>query len=152
MKAISKTMLVSALLAGAAFAQPPQGPPDAATMVQMRVEHLTALLNLTTAQVTQATTIFTNAETAASPIRTSIRTYRTSLQTAVQGNQLATIDQLAAQIGAGEGQIVSIQGKADAAFYAILTADQQTKLAAMPGALGGGGRGMGPGPRMRRQN
>ena len=150
MKAISKAMLVSALMAGAMIAQPQYGPPDPATMVQRRIERLTALLSLTSSQVTQATTIFTNAGTSITPIQTNVQTYRTSLQTAVKGNQLATIDQLAGQIGTAEGQILGIQSKAEAAFYAILTTDQQTKVNAMPAILGGGGRGPGPGPRMRQ--
>ncbi len=155
MKTLSKTMIASAIAAGALMAQQ-YGPPDPATMVQRQVERLTAVLSLTSSQVTQATTIFTNAETSITPIRTNVQTYRTSLQTAVKGNQLATIDQLAGQIGTAEGQILGIQSKADAAFYAILTTDQQTKVNAMPGILGGGrgpgmGPGMGPGPRMRRE-
>ena len=155
MKTLSNAMLASALMAGALMAQQ-YGPPDPATMVQRQVERLTAVLSLTSSQVTQATTIFTNAETSITPIRTNVQTYRTSLQTAVKGNQLATIDQLAGQIGTAEGQILGIQSKADASFYAILTTDQQTKVNAMPGILGGGrgpgmGPGMGPGPRMRRE-
>jgi Spy/CpxP family protein refolding chaperone len=149
MKAISKAMLATALMAGAMTAQPQFGPPDPATMVQRRVERLTQVLSLTSSQAAQATTIFTNAETSITPIQTNIQTYRTNLQTAVKGNQLATIDQLAGQIGAAEGQILSIQSKADAAFYAILTADQQTKVNSMPGMLGGG-RGFGPGGPMGR--
>jgi hypothetical protein len=152
MKAISKAMLVSALVAGAMMAQPQFGPPDPATMVQRRVERLTAVLGLSSSQVTQATTIFTNAETAVQPIQTQMQTYHTSLLTAIKGNQVATIGQVAAQIGTAEGQILDVQAKAEAAFYAILTSDQQTKVNAMPGILGGGRGFGGPrGPRMRRQ-
>ena len=115
MKTLSNAMLASALMAGALMAQQ-YGPPDPATMVQRQVERLTAVLSLTSSQVTQATTIFTNAETSITPIRTNVQTYRTSLQTAVKGNQLATIDQLAGQIGTAEGQILGIQSKADASF------------------------------------
>jgi Spy/CpxP family protein refolding chaperone len=114
-------------------------------MVANQVARLTSLLTLTTAQQTQATTIFTNAMNAVTPLQTTISTDRTSLQTAVKNNDSATIDQLASAIGTAQGQILSIQNKADAAFYAILTADQQTKLS-QTHFLGGGGFGFGRGP------
>jgi len=117
-------------------------PPDPATMVQMRVAHLTALLSLTAAQQTQATTIFTNASTAAQTVHTSLQTDRDSLTTAIQANNSATIDQLAASIGTLQGQLTSINAKADAAFYAILTSTQQTTYNSMPH----GPAGPGPGP------
>src|SRR6266478_8114067 len=117
-------------------------PPDPATMAQHQVERLTTLLSLTTAQASQATTIFTNAATAAAALQTTLGTDRTSLQAAIKSNAATTIDQLSTAIGALQGQVLSIQGKADAAFYAILTSDQQTRL----DSLGGFGRGgFGPG-------
>ncbi len=158
MKTLSKAMAFAAVLAGVSFAQRPFGvlttapPPDPATVVQNKVERLTALLSLTPAQVTQATTIFTNAQNAVTPLHTSLETYWTSMQTAVKSNATAAIDQLSTSIGTVTGQITALQNKADAAFYAILTPDQQTKLNSSPG-FGGPGRGMGPGgpgPRMRR--
>jgi len=119
------------------------GPPDPATMVQHQVERLTTLLTLTPSQVAQATTIFTNSITATSALQTTQQTDRQSLQTAVKSNAATTIDQLATAIGGISGQILAIQSKADAAFYAILTSDQQAKL----DQLGGFGRGgFGPGP------
>jgi len=48
---------------------------------------------------------------------------------------------VAANIGLLTGQIQAIQSKANAAFYAILTADQQTKF----DQIGFGGFGPGPG-------
>ena len=130
--------------------------PDPATIVANQVARLTNLLTLTTAQQTQATTIFTDALTAITPLQTSEVTARQALPAAVKSNATATIDQLSTTIGSLEGQMMSIQNKADAAFYAILTADQQTKLDQTnflngPG-LGPGGPGFvgpgfgGPGP------
>jgi Spy/CpxP family protein refolding chaperone len=119
--------------------------PDPATIVQQRVDRLTTLLSLTTAQAAQATTIFTNAQNAIAPLQTNLSTWYTSMQAAVKSNATATIDQLAAQIGTATGQIAAVQNKADAAFYAILTADQQTKLSSARGFGGPGGRpGRGP--------
>ena len=111
-----------------------------------QVSRLTSLLTLTTSQQAQATTIFTNALNAITPLQTTINTDYTPLATAVKSNATATIDQLASAIGTAEGQSLSIQNKADAAFYAILTADQQTKLSQRPFPGGVGfGHGSGPG-------
>src|SRR5260221_5489625 len=103
-------------------------PPDPASMVQNQVARLTTLLSLTTAQAAQATTIFTNAQTAVAPLRTNLATDHDSLQTAVKSNAASTIDTVEANIGLLTGLIQAIQSKANAALYAILTADQQTQF------------------------
>lgn len=117
-------------------------------MVQRRVSMLTTLLTLTTAQQQQATTIFTNAATADATVFSSMKTARQNLDTAIKNNDSASIDQLATTIGNLTAQLTSTQAKADAAFYQILTADQQTKYAQLEasGALFGPGPGPGPGP------
>jgi Spy/CpxP family protein refolding chaperone len=149
MKILMRALLSASLLTACLMAQRPFGVltsssgPDPATLVQHRVDRLTNLLSLTTAQAAQATTIFTNAQSAIAPIETNLSTYRTSMHAAVKSNATATIDQLAAQIGTATGQITALQNKADAAFYAILTTDQQAKLDSS------GGRGFGGGPRGR---
>src|SRR5438552_2717248 len=126
--------VVGFLLATSMTAQTPFGaltsatPPDPATEVADRVARLTTLLTLTAAQVTQATTIFTDALAAVTPLETSLNTDYASLATAVKSNATATIDSLSASIGTLTGQILDVQNKADAAFYAILTAAQQTTL------------------------
>jgi Spy/CpxP family protein refolding chaperone len=147
----TKLMLLAPVFTAALFAQHPFGtltsatPPDPATIVANKVARLTSLLTLTAAQQSQATIIFTNALDAITPLQTTISTDYTSLQAAVKSNASATIDQLASAIGTAQGQILSIQNKADAAFYAILTADQQTKLS-QTSFLSGPGQGFGRGP------
>jgi len=118
-------------------------PPDPATMVQMKVAHLTALLTLNTAQQTQASTIFTNASTAGQTIHTNLQTNRESLAAAIKANNSESIDQLAVSMGTLQGQLTSINAKAEAAFRALLTSDQQTSYDSMP--HGPGGPGPGPG-------
>jgi Spy/CpxP family protein refolding chaperone len=134
-KQFARPIIVSAMSIAAIVAQTPRPgdggsrtPADPATAVQRRVALLTTLLTLTAAQVTQATTIFTNAVTATTPLQTSLTQTRQSIRDAVKTNSTATIDQLSATAGSLTGQITAIQSKADAAFYAILTADQRTKL------------------------
>jgi Spy/CpxP family protein refolding chaperone len=134
---MKKTLFAFLLLAGSAFAQGPGNPPSPANLVA----RLTTLLTLTTAQQAQATTIFTDEQTAVTPIRTQIQTAHTSLAAAIKSNQTATIDTLSAQLGSYSGQMTDIQSKAQAAFYAILTADQQTKYDSLHGAGGRGGPG-----------
>jgi LTXXQ motif family protein len=149
----TKLIALAALFPAALFAQRPFGvltsstPPDTATLVANQVARLTSLLSLTSSQQSEATTIFTNAANAISPLQTTMRTDYTSLQTAVKSNAISTIDQLSSAIGSLYGQIVDIQNKADAAFYAILTSAQQTTLGNTPFPGGPGfGIAIGPGP------
>jgi hypothetical protein len=111
-------------------------PPDVATIVAHEVSFLTNLLTLTTGQQTQATTIFMDALNSVTPLQTAINTAHTALATAVKANDTTAITTQATAIGTAEGQIVAIQAKADAAFYALLTADQKTKLAAADADFG----------------
>ena len=123
-KRILNVCLMAAFLAASLFSQgagtppnPPSNPPSDADIVANLVAHLTTLLDLTGAQQTQATSIFT----------------------------VAQITAAATQIGTLTMQQVVAQAKADAAFYLILTSDQQTKFAALK-AAGLGAPGPGPGP------
>ena len=125
---------VAAALAATVLAQRPFGemtrstPPDPATMVANKVDRLTKLLGLSTSQASQATTIFTNSLSLVTPLETTLRTDRQSMQTAVKANDGATIESLSTNVGSLTGQILAIQNKADAAFYAILSPTQQNTL------------------------
>jgi Spy/CpxP family protein refolding chaperone len=142
-KFMTRTAAIAVLTAGAIMAQGPMhnefgggggtpaNPPDVATIVAHEVSFLTTLLTLTSGQQTQATTIFTNALNSITPLQTSITTARTALSTAIQANDTASITTQSTTIGTLVGQITAIQAKADAAFYALLTADQKTRLTAM---------------------
>jgi hypothetical protein len=137
-KSITRLASIAALTTVAVFAQGPRqehgggggstNPSDVATIVAHEVSFLTTLLTLTTGQATQATTIFTNALNSVTPIETQITTAETTLSAAIKTNTTATITAQATAIGTLEGQIVGIQAGADAAFYALLTTDQKTKL------------------------
>src|SRR5580704_11765333 len=134
MKTLFRTTAVAAMLAATVLGQRPFGvmtrstPPDPATMVANKVDRLAKLLGFSTGQAGQATSIFTNSLGLVTPIETTLHTNRQSLQTAVKANDVATIELLSTTIGSLEGQILSIQNKADAAFYAILNPAQQNTL------------------------
>jgi Spy/CpxP family protein refolding chaperone len=152
---ITRIVSIAALTTVALMAQGPRqengmggggtttaNPPDVATIVAHQVHFLTTLLTLTTAQAAQATTIFTTALNSITPLETQISTAQTALAAAVKTTVTtagATITTQATTIGGLQGQILAIQGKADNAFYLLLTTDQQTKL----GSLDFFGRGLG---------
>ena len=114
---------------------------DPQTRIQMRVARLAVLLGLSDEQKTKATAIFTEAYAAGENTRTAAETARTSLNAAVKANDAAAIDRLSAQLGSLHGQSLAIHSKAEAAFYALLTADQKAKFDALPQRGEGGGRG-----------
>lgn len=143
------TLCLAAVLAGTlALAQPTTPgtaptPPDPTAMITMQVNQLAAQLNLTDAQKTQAITIFTNAYTASQTAQTSTQTNQQALTAAVKANNTASIDSAAFAIGTAQGQLASINGRAQASFRAILTSAQQTLFDAMPQGGPGGRGGMG---------
>jgi Spy/CpxP family protein refolding chaperone len=145
MKTLSRTSALAAVLAATVLAQRPFGvmtsatPPDPATIVARKVERLTKLLTLSASQVTQATTIFTNSLNSVTPYETSLRTDRQSLQAAVKANDVTTIESLSTNIGLLTGEILTVQNKADATFYAVLSPTQQNTLSQSRGH----GRGFG---------
>ncbi len=156
-KTITRTILFTAMSVSLVLAQrlggpdghPPGDPPDPATMIQRRVDSLTTLLTLTDTQKTQATKIFTDAQTSGSAVQTTLSQDRQSIRDAVKKNDVPTINTLSATVGTLTGQLTAIQSKADAAFYALLTPDQQTKFDELrgPGDRGGFPGGLGrPGP------
>jgi Spy/CpxP family protein refolding chaperone len=115
-------------------------------MVQHRIEMLTTLLSLIADQQQQATTIFTNAATSESTLRDSLKTAHQSLNDAVKKNDVPGIDQVSNTVGNLTAQLTSIEAKAHAAFYLILTPDQQAKLSQLQSQRRGPfGRGAGPG-------
>jgi len=115
-----------------------------AQIVAARVARLTKLLTLTTAQQNSATTIFTTEQTALDALETNFTTAETALQTAIKANNAAGISTAATQIGNLTAQEELAKGTAEAAFYALLTAEQKTlydtlRLAGFDGHGPGGG-------------
>jgi Spy/CpxP family protein refolding chaperone len=148
MRRFTTICLAATMAAALAFAQgpPPMGGQD---MSKMRIRFLTRQLNLSDEQAAKATKIFDQSSTDSQTLRSSLQSNRTELQAAVKKGDAEAIDQLAAANGKITGQILAIESKADAAFYAILTAEQQSAYDEIsqrgPGMMGGPGRMGGPG-------
>jgi Spy/CpxP family protein refolding chaperone len=136
-------LTIGVIGAGMALAQT-SATPDPAAMAQRQVTRLTRMLSLSSAQAGQATSIFTAEAAADQSAMTGLRQARTALATAIKANDTATISTTATTIGTLEAQLTATNAKAQAAFYLILTPDQQAKYHV------GGGFG-GPGAEMRGQ-
>jgi len=133
----SRTTLTLLLFAAAlVLGQNPGKPPSLEEMVQHRVSYLTTVLSLTNVQQQQATTIFTSAANDARTVHDSLSGAQESLSAAVKSNDNATIEQAAATIGNLIAQLTAARAKGEAAFYQILTADQQNKLTQLEKARG----------------
>jgi Spy/CpxP family protein refolding chaperone len=142
----SLTIVCATLLCGQTPPEP-RTPPTPEQFAERQVTHVTEILSLNTTQQAEAKTIFTNEATASASVRGSMTTARKALQTAVEANDMAAIAAAATQIGTLTTQEVQTRAIADAALYAILTAEQQTTfkgfLSRGPGH-GPGGPGMLP--------
>ena len=141
---LTSVMGAATVLAGLAFAQGPGGaPPDPQTVIQMRVDRLATSLSLTDAQKTKAMEIFADALSASQSLQPDFEGNRQSLADAVKKNDTAAITTLSMTAGTLSGQLTAINTKAEAAFYATLTPDQQAKYDAQPHGGPGGPMGFG---------
>lgn len=145
MKTLSTFLLTTVLAASLALAQHPGRGRNPEGRVQHRVTFLTTLLSLTTAQQQQATAIYSAAATAEAALHTSFQSAHQGLADAIHANDSAGIEQNATTIGNLTAQMTANHAKADAAFYQILTPDQQAKLTQFESQNHGhSGMGMGP--------
>jgi len=103
-------------------------PPDPAKMAQHRIDFLTKQLSLTPQQQQQTTTIFGEIANNAKATHDQMRTAHDNLKAAIQKNDAAGIEQAANTIGTLTTQMTVAHAKAQAAFYQILTPDQQAKM------------------------
>jgi Spy/CpxP family protein refolding chaperone len=103
-------------------------PPDPGQMAQRHLDHLTKQLSLTTQQQQQATTIFGEVANNAKATHDQMRAAHDNLKAAIQKNDSAGIQQAATTIGVLTTQMTMAHAKAMAAFYQILTPEQQAKM------------------------
>ena len=115
-----------------------------ANALQNYVKSMTAQLGLSSEQQAQAATIFSDAAAAEAPLRTTMATARQSFENAVKSNDTGSLEQFCTAIGNLTAQLTLAQSKAKAAFYQILTPEQQAKLSQLesqrPGVFGAGPR------------
>jgi Spy/CpxP family protein refolding chaperone len=142
---------VQAQTSDAVAATAPGGPHNPAGMIEHRLNRMNAVLTLNSAQQTQIRTILTNEQATETGFHTSMKAAPTNLKTAIQSNDAASIEQLSNQIGTITAQSVASHAKAEAAIYALLSSEQQTKAQQVPELIGEGGPGglggFGHGPR-----
>jgi len=105
--------------------------PKSAEKQTKYVSFFTALLSLTQAQQTQAAAIFSSASAAHKIVKAGMNTARQGLAQAVENNDGASIERAANLIGKLTAQRHTNGANANAAFYQLLTADQQAKLLQM---------------------
>lgn len=149
-KTIIQWAAVAAISAGMALAQGPgysrrgpgnpprQGAPGEGTAPegfrQRHFDFLATYLGLTESQKQQAQSIFDARDQASQALRDPLRQAQRALNEAAKANRSdSEIDQLAAALGALQGQMAAIQAKSSAKFNALLTPEQQEKLGKMPG-------------------
>jgi hypothetical protein len=102
--------------------------PKSAAKTTKYLNSLTTLLGLNSTQQQQATAIFAAAVSARAGIRTNMKAARQGLTAAIRNNDSAGIGQLSATLGSLTGQHTAAGATANAAFYQLLSADQQSKL------------------------
>jgi Spy/CpxP family protein refolding chaperone len=115
-------------LAGIVVMAQQGNPPDPAKMAQHHIAFLTRQLSLTPQQQQQATSIFSETANNAKGTHDQMRAAHDNLKAAIQKNDPAAIEQAANTIGTLTTQMTVAHAKAQAAFYQILTPDQQAKM------------------------
>jgi len=94
---------------------------------------VTALLSLTAAQQATASAIFTNAAVTHASVKSSLKAARKAIKDAVTANDIGGIAQASTALGVLTGQSVANGANANAAFFQLLTSDQQIKLSQFQG-------------------
>jgi Spy/CpxP family protein refolding chaperone len=142
------TLLLATVIAIPSFGQTSPKPPSPAERAQRQVRALTTLLSLTSAQQQQATTIYVNAAKAEQAAHQSQKDVEENLHSAIKNNDTTTIDEISSTLAQSMAQLTSIKAKADAAFYQILSTEQQSKFSDLEsqhlGGLDGPGGPGGP--------
>jgi Spy/CpxP family protein refolding chaperone len=92
------------------------------------MQRLTANLNLTADQQTQAKAIFQGARQQSHSIAPQLQQQRQAMSAAIKSDNEGQIDQLTQQNAQLSAQARAIHAKAMAKFYSILTPDQKAKF------------------------
>jgi len=96
------------------------------------VDRMSAALNLTDQQKQEAQGIFASEREAARPIRQELRQERKTVESAIQaGKPASEVQQIAKSEGPTLANLAGMRAVAYAKFYAVLTPEQQQKLASL---------------------
>lgn len=107
--------------------------PKSAAKQTKYLNSLTAVLSLTPAQQEQAATIFANAAGARVTAHGNLQAAHKTLADAVKNNDTASISRASTALGFLMAQRISNGALANAAFFQLLTPDQQAKLSQFQG-------------------
>jgi Spy/CpxP family protein refolding chaperone len=95
--------------------------------MQQRFDRMSAYLNLTDAQKTQAQAILKESHESAKQFAPQLKQNRQALAEAVKANKTADIERLAGVQGRLMGKMMAIRGEAFARIYQTLTPEQRAK-------------------------
>jgi Spy/CpxP family protein refolding chaperone len=144
-----RVIVLAMTMATALLAQPPGGgranavPPTPQEMIQHHVERLTHYLTLTSDQQSQVTNILTADINNLTTLRDGMKAHREAVLAAIKSN--SGIAAAVTALSNAQAQIETIRANEAAHIYAILTADQKTKIGDAVNMLAGGGGPGGPG-------
>ena len=128
-----KPIGAAVLVAGMAFAyaqtqsKGPHRPANRQEWMQRRFDRMSAALNLTDAQKTQAQAILKGAHENAKQFSAQLKQNRQALSEAVKANDSAQIERLSAENGQLTGKMMAMRTEAFAKIYQTLTPDQKAK-------------------------
>ena len=122
------SFLLPFLAAGILSAQTAAPAPHHRAPGGQNMQRLSARLNLTADQQTQAKAIFQASRQEMKSLRPQLQSARQAMSAAVKAGNEQQIDQLTQQNAQLNAQARAIHAKAMAKFYQILTPDQKTKF------------------------
>jgi hypothetical protein len=102
--------------------------PKTEAKVARYLSSLSVLLGLNSTQQQQAASIFSSAVAVQAGIRSNLKIARQGLTTAIKNNDSSGISQGSVTIGNLTAQLTGAGASANAAFFQLLTTDQQSKL------------------------
>jgi Spy/CpxP family protein refolding chaperone len=136
------TVMTAALSAGGLMAKEDTAPNHRQHSRGNFLDRMSTALNLTDQQKQQAKSIFSSEREEARPVRQELRQERKTVLSAIQGGKpAAEVQQLAKNEGPALGNLAGMRAAAFAKFHALLTPEQQQKLAGLHQQWGQHNRG-----------
>ncbi|PYT14734.1 MAG: hypothetical protein DMG59_16310 [Acidobacteria bacterium] len=120
------SIFLSLFVAGILAAQP--APRQHGALGRPMMQNLTADLNLTADQQSQAKAIFQDHGAQSKDLAAKLRDQRAALTAAVKSGSTDQIDKITQDMSGLQAQMAAIRAKSLAKFYALLTPDQKAKV------------------------